>query len=207
MYFTQHQITPPTPLLRGEFIPAPHQRPRMPPRPRLVPTLLAAFVAGVAAAPSTARAQAAVHANVPSPSPDSAAVVAAVRALFAATERNDVAALDTLYAGDRLTVIEGAGIDRTWTGYRDHHLVPELREMRNLRYRASEIEAHVAGDVAWAVFRYGLSAKVDGRAADVVGRGTAVLERRGKGGGARWVVRHTHTSGRARRPGDPPLDA
>lgn len=122
-----------------------------------------------------------------------------VRAVFAAVERGNLAALDTLYAGDSLTVVEGAGMDRTWAAYRDHHLAPELKAMRAMRYRPSDIEVRTAGGFAWAVFRYTLSASTGPQKADVVGRGTAVLERRG----ARWVVRHTHTSGRPRRPGDP----
>jgi len=161
------------------------------------------------AAMATAAAPEVVHAQRPLAPPipasgdrvrsqDEAQVVATIRALFDAAERVDLAALDTIYAGDSLTIIEGAGINRTWADYRDHHLVPEMKEFKNIRYRPSEIEPHVAGDVAWAIFRYTLEADVNGRQADVVGRGTAVLERRG----ARWVVRHTHTSGRARRPSD-----
>jgi ketosteroid isomerase-like protein len=131
--------------------------------------------------------------------PDTAQVRAIIEALFAAAERSDMAALDTLYAGDDLTVIEGAGIDRTWTQYRDHHLGPELLEFRNFRYRPSQIEAHAAGDFAWAIFRYSLSADYRDRTLDQVGRGTAILERRAD----RWVVRHTQTSSRPRRPTDP----
>jgi len=131
---------------------------------------------------------------------EAAQVAATVEALFAAAERGDLAALDTLYAGDSLTVIEGAGMDRRWTEYRDHHLAPELKEMKNFRYRPSDIEARVVGNMAWAIFRYTLTAEMGTRQADIVGRGTAILERRG----SRWVIRHTHTSGRARRPTDPP---
>jgi len=138
----------------------------------------------------------------PDNSADSASAAAVVAALFTAAERSDIAALDTLYAGDSLTVIEGSGINRTWTDYRDNHLGPELKEMKDFRYRPSEIEVRVRGAVAWAIFRYTLRANVEGRAADVVGRGTAILEKRG----TRWVVRHTHTSGRARRATDPPGD-
>lgn len=123
-----------------------------------------------------------------------------IRSLFAAVERNDMAALDTLYAGDSLTVIEGAGINRSWRDYKDHHLGPELADMHGLRYRPSDIEVRRRGNVAWVIFRYTLQAQAGARAVDVVGRGTAVLERNGR----RWVVRHTHTSGRARRPTDPP---
>lgn len=131
---------------------------------------------------------------------DARAVIATVQALFAAAERGDNAALDTLYAGDSLTVVEGAGINRGWADYRDHHLAPEMKEMKNFRYRPFEIEARVSGDLAWAMFRYALSANVKGKPVDVVGRGTAILERRG----SRWVVRHTQTASRERRPTDPP---
>lgn len=131
---------------------------------------------------------------------DADQVVQSLQALFAAVERGDLTALDTLYAGDSLTVIEGAGLNRTWADYRDHHLAPELKEMKGMAYRPSEIEPHVAGNVAWAIFRYTLTGSTTRGPIDIVGRGTAVLERRGP----RWVVRHTHTGGRARRPSDPP---
>jgi len=137
--------------------------------------------------------------RAPTPA-DSVVVVRVVRALFAAAERGDLAALDSLYAGERLTVIEGASINRGWVDYRDHHLGPEIKEMKDFRYQPSEIEAHVAGDMAWVLYRYALSADLGGRAIDAVGRGTAILER----SGGRWIVRHTQTSSRARRPSDPP---
>lgn len=132
---------------------------------------------------------------------DVAAIVLTVQALFSAAERNDMAALDTLYAGDSLTVVEGAGINRGWSDYRDHHLAPEMKEMKNFRYRPFEIEARVSGDLAWAMFRYALAADMKGKPIEAVGRGTAILERRG----SKWVVRHTQTASRPRRPTDPPM--
>lgn len=141
--------------------------------------------------PASARAQGA----------DAQGVVRTIEALFAAAERGDLAALDTLYAGDSLTVLEGAGINRGWRDYRDNHLGPELKEFKNFKYRPSEIEAHVSGNFAWAMFRYAISADMGERRIDSVGRGTAILERRG----GKWIVRHTHTASRARRPSDPPM--
>ena len=166
---------------------------------------LAAFAAALSVAAPAAAQQPAAGPSSRRPTAEEAAIEAALRALFAAAERGDLAALDTLYAGDSLTVVEGAGINRGWTDYRDHHLGPELKAMKNFRYRPMEVEAHVAGPVAWALFRYALQGEVNGRALDMVGRGTAVLERRGTGARARWVVRHTQTSSRARRPNDPPM--
>lgn len=152
-------------------------------------------------APRTAAAQQGpTAARPPAAAPSAEAEVrATLEALFQAAERGDMAALDTLYAGDSLTVMEGAGINRGWADYRDHHLAPELKELRGFQYRPTEIEPHVSGNVAWAIFRYTLKARAGERAIDNVGRGTAVLERRG----GRWVVRHTHTASRARRPSDP----
>lgn len=129
-----------------------------------------------------------------------AEVRATLEAVFRAAERGDLAALDTLYAGDSLTVVEGAGINRGWADYRDHHLAPELKEFQDFRYRPSDVEVHVSGDLAWAIFRYTIQARVGERTIDNVGRGTAVLERKGN----RWVVRHTQTASRPRRPSDPP---
>ncbi len=133
-------------------------------------------------------------------SADSARVVATIEAMFTATERGDMAALDTLYAGDSLTIVEGAGINRSWADYRDHHLGPELKEFKNFQLRPFEIEVRVTGSTAWAMFRYTLRATMGERALDLVGRGTAILERRGD----RWVVRHKQTGNRPRRPTDPP---
>jgi len=133
--------------------------------------------------------------------PATVQAVEVIRALFAAAERGDLVALDSLYAGDSLLVIEGAGINRGWTDYRDNHLAPELKEFQNFRYRPFEIEARVSGDLAWVTYRYALTADVEERKVDVVCHGSAILERRGN----RWVVRLTQTASRARRPSDPPM--
>ncbi|MBA3919882.1 MAG: hypothetical protein C0516_15065 [Gemmatimonas sp.] len=163
---------------------------------------LAVAVAMTVALAGRANAQDHAHAGYQAtPSAEVASVIQAIQALFAAAERGDLAALDSIYAGDSLLVIEGSGINRGWTDYRDNHLAPELKEFSNFRYRPFEIEARVSGNLAWATFRYALSADLPNGKADVVGRGTAILERRG----ARWVVRLTHTASRARRPSDPPM--
>ncbi len=130
---------------------------------------------------------------------------AVIRAVFAAAERADMAALDTLYAGDSLTVFESAGMNRGWKDYRDHHLGPELKEMSGFKYRPIEIVTRVEGILAWATVSYALQAKVGARTIDNFGRGTYILERAGAGDKARWVVRHSHTASRARRPNDPPM--
>lgn len=134
--------------------------------------------------------------------PEERKVASTIEALFAAAERNDMTALDSMYAGADLTVVESAGMNRGWADYRDHHLVPEMKEMKNFRYRPFDIEPHVSGNLAWAIFRYHLRAETPERLVDNIGRGTAILENRQ----GRWVVRHTHTASRARRPSDPPAN-
>jgi ketosteroid isomerase-like protein len=121
-------------------------------------------------------------------------VAAVLEAVFAATERGDYTALDSLYAGDDLTIVEGAGMDRGWSEYRDHHLKPELERFNEFSYQPREIEAHVAGDWAWALFEYDLKIQMEAREIDRVGRGTAVFERRD----GRWVLRHMQTANRPR---------
>lgn len=124
---------------------------------------------------------------------------AAVRAVLSAyadfAQAKNVPGMDTLFAGDRwVHIIEGAGVNHGWADYRDHHIGPELAELQDFRYRYFDIEPQVRGDVAWAPFRYELSARTAEGPIGVEGRGTAVLERRD----GRWVIVHLHTSGRRR---------
>lgn len=125
---------------------------------------------------------------------DVADVVATLEAVFAATQAGDLEALDHLYAGDDLTIVEGAGMDRGWASYRDHHLKPELEQFESFSYAPRNIEGHVTGDVAWALFEYDLKIEMGEREIDRVGRGTAILERHD----GRWVVRHLQTATRPR---------
>jgi ketosteroid isomerase-like protein len=126
---------------------------------------------------------------------DEQAIAATVEAVFAASERADYTGLDTLYAGEDLTIIEGAGIDRGWTEYRDQHLKPELEAFKSFVYRPYDIEVYAVGSLAYAIFRYDLKIELEERTVDNVGRGTAILEKRGE----RWVLRHMQTTSRPRR--------
>ena len=170
----------------------------------LLPALVLSAVATPAAALSPSDERTLLwHAAPASGMTDSSDAIAALRAVFAAAERGDLLALDSLYAGDSLTVVEGAGINRGWADYRDHHLGPEVKVMKNFQYRPMDIEVHVIGATAWTTFRYTLKADMNGRSIDNVGRGTAILIRRGTATDGRWVVRHIQTSSRARRASDP----
>lgn len=112
-----------------------------------------------------------------------------------AIEKRDLAALDTLYADDpELLVIENSGADKSWKAYRDHHLAPELAEVKDLRYRYANVRVDVDAALAWATFEYELHAVIKDKPLDVVGRGTMVLRRKGDA----WKIVHSHTSGKAR---------
>ncbi len=130
---------------------------------------------------------------------DRAQVEAVVRAAYAHSEAGNLSALDTIYTANA-TIIEGAGLDRSWVNYRDHHLAPELKEFKDFRYRPSDIEVTVEGDQAWVMFRYALAATMGERTIDNVGRGTMILQRVN----GQWRIRHSHTSSRARRASDAP---
>ncbi len=124
-------------------------------------------------------------------------VTRVVEALATLSVAKDLAGLDTLYAPDPgVRVIEGAGVNKGWADYRDHHLAPELKEMKNFRSRYYDVEPQVRGNVAWASFRYELGVDTPRGPAESEGRGTAILEYR-KG---RWLVVHLHTSGRRKVP-------
>lgn len=120
-------------------------------------------------------------------------VTGVLTAFASLTQDKNVAGLDTLVAPDSwVQIIEGAGMDRGWADYRDHHLVPELAEFTNFRYRYFTVAPQIRGAVAWASFQYELAADTPRGHVEIEGRGTAVLERRG----GRWMIVHLHTSGR-----------
>lgn len=111
-------------------------------------------------------------------------------------EKNDLAMLNRLWANDEMvTVFESGHANYGWTDYRDHHLMPEMAEMKNIKYALTDIKPHVAGKTAWATYKYRLAADFKGRKVDANGLGTAVLEQRD----GRWQIVHSHTSA-ARRP-------
>ncbi|MFQ5535989.1 MAG: YybH family protein [Gemmatimonadota bacterium] len=125
--------------------------------------------------------------------PDVQAVRQVVKSMAELAQAGDLDALGELYAPGRgVHIIEGAGVNHGWQDYREHHLEPELKEFENFSYKYYGIEPVVRGDVAWASFRYDLSADTPRGHAEVTGRGTAILERRD----GRWKVVHIHTSGR-----------
>jgi ketosteroid isomerase-like protein len=163
---------------------------------RLNPRTLVAVVLGLALA-----AVAAWLAPVPAAAQDQAGHVRDVLERNAAAfERGDMAALDKIWAGDPwVAVFEGGHSNYGWADYRDNHLAPELKGMKNFRYSLSDVRVRVSGETAWATFRYALLADTSGRRVDVRGLGTAVLERRGQ----EWRIVHWHTSAPRQGPAQP----
>ena len=118
----------------------------------------------------------------------------------AAFEKGDVEALNKFWANDAwVSVFESGGADIGWANYRDHHLIPEMKELKNTKHALSDIRVRVSGKIAWATFKYSLAGDIKERHIDVNGLGTAVLEERD----GRWLIVHRHTSARRRAPATP----
>lgn len=120
-------------------------------------------------------------------------------------EKNDVAGATSVWVNDEsLTVFEGGHVNSGWPDYRDHHLVPEMGEMKNTKYTLSDIKIHLAGKTAWATFKYTISADTmrngQPRHVDGGGLGTAILEKRNDG----WRIVHWHSSSSGRPPAPSP---
>ena len=135
---------------------------------------------------------------------DEAAARTALLQSATAFEKNDLAALNKLWANDEaLTVFESGHANYGWTDYRDNHLAPEMREMKNTKYTLSDIKLHMASKTAWATFKYAISADIKDRHVDGGGLGTAVLEERD----GRWQIVHWHSSAPRRQPAAAPTPA
>lgn len=119
-------------------------------------------------------------------------------------EKGDMAALEKLWANDEsVTVFESGHANYGWTDYRDRHLGPEMKEMKNTKYTLSDIRVKVSGNTAWATFKYTISADIGTRHVDGGGLGTAVLEKRGQD----WRIVHWHSSAPRRAPTPSPTPA
>lgn len=129
------------------------------------------------------------------------AVVDVLTRNAAGFETGDLKALDKLWANEgAVSVFESGHANWGWADYRDNHLAPEIKEMKNVTYKLSDVKAKVDGKTAWATFAYTLGATAGERRVDVKGLGTAVLEKRGSD----WKIVHWHTSAPRRAPAPPP---
>ena len=118
-----------------------------------------------------------------------------------AFEKNDMAAMEKLWRNDEsVTVFESGHANYGWLDYRDHHLGPEMKEMKNTKYTLSDIKVKVSGNTAWATFKYAISADIGTRHVEGAGLGTAVLEKRSND----WRIVHWHSSAPRRAPSPAP---
>jgi len=136
---------------------------------------------------------------------DEAAVREALQKSALSFEKNDLTMASQVWANDEsLTVFESGHANYGWTDYRDHHLGPEMGEMKNTKYSFSDIKIHLAGKTAWATFKYTISADVGEtgkmRHVEGGGLGTAVLEQRD----GQWRIVHWHSSAPRRTPAPSP---
>ena len=136
---------------------------------------------------------------------DEAAVREALLKSASSFAQNDMATAAQVWANDEsLTVFESGHANYGWADYRDNHLGPEMREMKNTAYAFSDIKIHLADKTAWATFKYTIAADVTEngkvRHVDGGGLGTAILEQRE----GHWRIVHWHSSAPRRAPSPPP---
>lgn len=114
---------------------------------------------------------------------------------------NDLATLDKIWANDEaVTVFENGHANYGWLDYRNNHLAPEMKEMKNIKYASSDMKVKVEGKMAWATFKYTISGDSDGKHFDSGGLGTVVLEKRD----GKWRIVHWHSSAPRRAPAAQP---
>src|SRR5438552_14287530 len=74
-------------------------------------------------------------------------------------EAGDLAAIAKVWANDdSVVVFENGRANNGWADFRDHHLGRELAAFKNVHYTMTDVTPHVSGDVAWATFKYALTA-------------------------------------------------
>lgn len=135
---------------------------------------------------------------------DEAAVRQALLTSATSFEKNDLTTATKVWVNDEsLSIFESGHANYGWADYRDHHLVPEMGEMKNTKYAFSDIKVHLAGKTAWATLKYTISADVTEngkpRHIDGGGLGTAVLENRD----GQWRIVHWHSSAPRRAASNP----
>src|SRR5260370_36567954 len=128
---------------------------------------------------------------------DEAAVRDALMKAALSFEKNDLAMASQVWANDEsLTVFESGHANYGWADYRDHHLVPEMGEMKSTKYAFSDIKIHLAGKTAWATLKYTISAEVTdkGKPRHVAGGGLGTAELEQTEGS--WSISRGHASAR-----------
>ena len=109
--------------------------------PEAVMAIKAAPNTKLQANPSDAQPDAAVLANNPA--------VQVARSYITACKKADAAVLDALFLDKgRATVIENASDEGVWETYRDHHLLPELKEMPGFALTVTKEDVQAFGSTS-----------------------------------------------------------
>jgi hypothetical protein len=114
-----------------------------------------------------------------------------------AMEAADLDKAESLFARES-SIFEGGGDEGTWKHYREHHIGPELAELRSFKTTRGKAEQAVSADgsmvmVAWPV-DYRIELK-DGKVVDSESTVTFVLVREGEA----YRIRHLHWSSRKKK--------
>lgn len=128
---------------------------------------------------------------------DAAGPAATLTAYQRAIVARDLAGTETLFTSDAIIVEQGHN-EGDYATYREHHLGPELAEVRDFRFDGYAVDIDVAGNQARALETYTYHIVLsDGRAVDRQGAATSVLIR---GADGRWRIAQYHSSSRAITP-------
>ncbi len=140
------------------------------------------------------------YSNVSAQTSEEKAVAEVLRQNAAAFAKNDMATLEKIWANaESVTVFESGHANYGWADYRDNHLAPEMKEMKNTKYEYSDIKAKVSGNLAYATMKYTISGDIGTRHVDGAGLATAVLEKMN----GKWKIVHWHSSAPRRPPPTP----
>ena len=149
---------------------------------------LSTVLALAAAAPLAADPQ---HA-APASSPQAVAV-----AYLSALEAKDLDAAGALFAAES-SIFEGGGEEGSWQRYREHHLGPEIGEVKTFRITRGTPEQLLSADGSMAFVTMPMEYRIelaDGTEVDSKGAATFVLVRENDG----YHIRHLHWSSRKKR--------
>ncbi len=138
-------------------------------------------------------------AHPPSKSNPEAEIQAVVKAYHEAMARKDVDALKNLFHPD-LVVFEAGGVDKGRDAYLEHHLGPELKELKSWTYGPMETSVLTGDPTSVVLCSFTYEAALDsGKISKGKATESMVLTRTAEG----WRIRHLHWSSRAIKPSKP----
>ncbi|MBL8765160.1 MAG: hypothetical protein JNM07_12915 [Phycisphaerae bacterium] len=164
-------------------------------------------VMAIEAAPNTK-----LQANPSDAQPDATApasnpAVQVARSYMAACTKADAAALDALFLDKgRATISENAGDEGTWETYRDHHLLPELKEMPDFVMTVTKEDVQTYGTTS-IVRQIGSFTAPDPNHKELTKKYLAAVTYIVVDDGGAQKIAHLHWSSRADKMADAPAPA